>query len=295
MVARILQSSSTKPPGSGKHMPINPDDNPSDYFFAIMALGGKTYSYLEAIMSLSGSVMDFDAPGKSQIEGDRKCKDLYASSTSNKKLDEECRGNLNEKCAKRMDGACKGAGLYERLVHKPLPEATLPVMWDNTYPTYSLDNCFAWLEPLIIKNTLSFSFKLFKELQMSIDRSFKNFNGSLRLLQNTAQIIVDPVSKNDIAALIPSSIAKMESNTIDIDRATAVSAISVDTFIKTFNELTTSIVLKESYLSISIYSILILIGLLFWFSVEDCYFTFGNINLDSEISEIWYILSYRTF
>jgi hypothetical protein len=265
LVTRLLQTNSTKPPGSEKS-PIKKDDNPSEYYFALFALGGKRYSYFQALMSLSGPVIDFDAPGKSlgksHSKEERKCKDALNSNITDKKLNEECRGNLNEKCSKGMDGACKNAGLYQRLVNRPLSEAALPDVCENTYPTYSLDNCFAWLEPIIIKNTLSFSFKGFKELPMFIDKSFKNSN-SLRALQNTGQIIIDPVSKNDPNAVLPSTISKMESNSIDIEGATAVSAPSVETFIKTFNEESTKIELSDNNISFTFYTILIFIGLLF--------------------------------
>jgi hypothetical protein len=272
MLARLLQISNNSatptsmafPSGSGK-APINQDDNVGEYTLAILALGGKRYSYFQALMSLSGAVLDFDAPGKSlgksNTEGERKCKNALFSNSTNVETDKDCRGNLNEKCSKGMDGACKGAGLYERLVNRPLSEAALPVQCDNTYPTYSIDNCFNWLEPLIIKNTLSFSLRGFKELPMSIDRSF-NKSYSLRELQSSVQVTVDPVTKSDSQAVIPSSLSKLESNLINIDGATAISAPSVGTYIQAFNEESIKLELSQKYFSFTFITLLIFLGLL---------------------------------
>ena len=200
---------------------------------------------------------------KNDVEEKRKCNEAMnsQSSSSNNEKVKECRGNMSDECSRGLDGACKASGLYERLINKPLPEAALPVVCDNTYPDYTLERCFAWLEPIIVKHSLSFSFQGFNRLPSEIDRSFRG-GKSLRNLQ-TLTVSVDPVTKNDVKAVIPASITKMDASAISVDQATAVSAPSVEAKVASFDQTSETVTLGQNYLSFAIYSLLIFMALLF--------------------------------
>jgi len=257
-------SGSASGSGSGSK-PISSDDVVTDYVFAYMVLAGKRYSYVQAKMSLSGGVLDFFAPGlglgKKGVEDKRKCNEALAQNNDNTKL-EECRGKMNDECARGMDGACKAQGLYERLVNRPLPEAALPSQCDKANPNYTVDSCFSWLEPFIIKSSLSFDYKGFLDLPKSIDRSFRG-SAALRYLQTTTQVTVDPVTAKDKQAVLPTSLTKMDTNSINVEGSTAVSAANTETLLNEFKEESKEIVLSQNYLSFTVYALLAIVGLLF--------------------------------
>jgi len=186
----------------------------------MMALDGKRYAYVQADLSSSGGVLDILLPGmslgKSGVEGKRKCNEALANNNDSTAI-QECRGKMTSECSRGMDNACKGAGLYKRLVNRPLPEAAVPSQCDTTNPNYTKDACFKWLEPFIIKSSLTFDYRGFMDLPRSIDRSFRGSNANLRYLQNYyTDVQVDLVTKNDALALLPVDVSKMESNSINV-------------------------------------------------------------------------------
>ena len=230
-----------------------------------MALSTKRYSFIQADLSLSGGVIDFMAPGKSLgksgIDSKRKCNEALANDNDSAQV-KECRGDMSDECSRGMDGACKGSGLYKRLVNKPLPEAALPNDCDTTNPNYSIDICFVWLERFIVKSTMSFDFKGFIDVPRSIDRSFRGSAAGLRLLQSSTDVKVDLVTKNDPAAVLPSSLSKMDSSAINVDSSTSVSVPNTETYLNEFNQESDEIELSQSYLTYTIYSLMIFFGLL---------------------------------
>jgi len=181
---------------------------------------------------------------------------------------------MSDECSRGMDGACKGAGLYERLVDVPLPEAAVPGDCDETSPYYSIDVCFNWLEPKIIRGTMSFDLIGFRELPMEIDLSFiGKYDDTFRFLQtstkyqNTKQSIKtkvkeDPVSKSDPDAILPASLSKMDTASIEVDKATAVSKPDTKEYLKEFSAESKDIELSHNYLSFTIYALMIVMGLL---------------------------------
>jgi hypothetical protein len=268
---RILQNTNVTSSNSNNQPPqpreLNPDDVPSSFEFALVSYEQKRYAFLQADMSLSGGVIDFMAPGqnlgRNEIDNKNLCNQALANNNNSTQV-QSCRGNINSDCANGMDFACKDVGLYQRLVDRPLTQAALPVDCDSTYTNYSVDTCFNWLERFIIRGTMAFDYKGFLDLPKSIDRSFRGSTSpALRYLQatTTTNVVVDPVTKNDSKAVLPSTLTKMDSTSINVDSSTAVSAPSTSTYLNEFTQESSNISLNGNYLSFSIYAMMVLLGL----------------------------------
>jgi hypothetical protein len=254
-----------RPSGYGPKSPSSSEDSIKDYLLSLVAMGGKRYSYIQADLALSGKVIDFEAPGKSlaknDVEEKIKCNEALVSTDalSNAKK-QECRGSMSEECSKGLDGACKQSGLYERLMKKPLAANALPNICDNTTTNYSENACFDWLERIIVLNSLSFSLRGFMDLQRQID-IFQRGKKTLRYLE-TLTVSVDPVTKNDVKAVLPASITMMDASAISVDDATAVSAPSVDTKVSSFDLTSQTVTLGKNYLRFAVYTLMIFLSLL---------------------------------
>ena len=178
---------------------------------------------------------------------------------------EKCRGKMSSECARGMDGACRGSGLYKRMVNRPLPESAVPAQCETANPNYTYDGCFKWLEPFIVKSSLVFDYRGFMDLPRSIDRSFRGSgSASLRyLVLQYTDVTVDLVTKNDELAILPVQLSKMDNNAINVEGSTAVSSPSTETFLNTFDQSSETIELSHNYLSFAAYTIFVIMGLLF--------------------------------
>lgn len=242
-----------------------PSDLPTAYYICSVCLSGKRYSYAQASFS-NGKYLDFaDGSinfGREGAKEKNNCANALASGTSEQKAN--CRGNMSDDCAKKMDNTCGATGLYNMLVNNPLPQSALPAVCDDTATGYSESGCFQWLMPKITKATIVFDYRRFNDLPREIANSFGTTS---RLLQTDATVKVvaqDPVQQKDPTAVLPSSVSQITSSEVAVDGATTVTAPTASQYITELAQTSANVTLAQSFLSASINLLVIaLVALLF--------------------------------
>jgi hypothetical protein len=269
MALRYLQTApasnnGTMPSGSGMQSQAVQTDVPTAYFICSICFGGKRYIYGQASFS-NANFLDFNDGtgnnlGKDDIKQKNNCAKALASGSAGEKV--ECRGNMNDDCAKKMDNSCGATGLYNMLINNPVPQAALPLICDETVTGYTESGCFQWLMPKITKATLIFDHRRFKDLPREISNSFTN---AIRVLQTDSTIKVvaqDPVQLKDPNAVIPISIAQVSSTEITVDGATINTTPTAVQYIQDLAQTTATINLSHSFLSTSISVLLVALSAL---------------------------------
>lgn len=272
---RYLQSETTAPNSapangtqpSGSQMGPNsaPSDMPTAYFICSVCFSGKRYIYGQASFS-RGNYLDFadgsgNNFGREDVKQKNNCANALASGSDEQK--KQCRGNMSDDCAKKMDNTCGATGLYNMLVNNPVPQSALPAVCDDTVTGYSESACFQWLVPKMTKATIVFDYRRFKDLPREIASSYSN---TTRLLESEATVKVvaqDPVQQKDPTAAIPSNVALVTTTEIAVDGATVTSAPTADQYVQDLAQTSAEITLAQSFLSASFTVLIALFALLF--------------------------------
>jgi len=249
----------TMPSGSGMQPKAVQTDVPTAYFICSICFGGKRYIYSQASFS-NANYLDFNDGtgnnlGKDDIKQKNNCAKALASGSNGEKV--ECRGNMNDDCAKKMDFSCGATGLYNMLVNNPVPQAALPAICDETVTGYSEFSCFQWLMPKITKATIVFDYRRFMDLPRDIAKSFAT---ATRVLQTDTTIKVvtqDPVQLKDPNAFIPSSITQVSGTEITVDGATIDITPTDIQYIQELAQTTATINLSHGFLSTSVSVLLV--------------------------------------
>jgi hypothetical protein len=264
MALRYLQSApasnnGTMPSGPAMQPQAVQTDVPFAYFICSICLSGKRYIYGQASF-INANYLDFNDGtgnnlGKDDIKQKNNCAKALASGSAGEKV--ECRGNMNDDCAKKMDNSCGATGLYNILVNNPVPQAAMPAICDDTFTGYSESGCFQWLMPKITKATIVFDYRRFMDLPREIANSFAT---ATRVLQTGTTIKVvtqDPVQQKDPTAVIPTSIAQVSSNEITVDGATINTMPTASQYIQDLAQTSATIKLSHGFLSSSVSVLLV--------------------------------------
>jgi len=259
-----MSSGSGMPSGSG--MQISSTDLPSTYYICSVCFGGKRYTFAEASFPTSGNLIDFtdgsgNNLGREAVKQQNNCANALNSGNSDQKA--QCRGQINDDCAKKMDNTCGATGLYNMLVKNPVPQSALPAVCDDSLSTYSDSNCFNWLMPQITKATIVFDYRGFLDLPRAIATSF----GTSRRLQTSSSIKVvtnDPVQLKDSTAALPATVSQVTNSEVSVDGATVSTAPTANQYLTALTNTVQNVSLNQSFLSYT-YSIFVfaLFALLF--------------------------------
>jgi len=238
---------------------------PTSYLICSVCLSGRRFLYSMASFT-SGNLFDFadsqgNNIGKDTAQQQNQCNTALASGTTEQKAN--CRGNMNDDCAKKMDNSCGSTGLYDMLVKNPLPPSPLPPVCDDTVTDYTESACFQWLAPLITKATLVFDYRRLQDLPKEMAKLF-----STRRLQSSSTGITivsqDQVALKDPTAVLPTSVTQVTSTEIGVDGATTVSAPSSTAYLNDVMQTAAAVTLGQSYLSVQ-FSLLVIALFAFMF------------------------------